>query len=70
MFASMSVKILSNFRFVPPDDIFSPPDENPENECYCNTKECNVPRGLFNMSACNFGSPVLMSWPHFYQVCI
>jgi len=55
------------FRFVPPDDVFSPPDENPDNECYCNNKECNVPRGLFNMTACSFASPIFMSWPHFYQ---
>merc|ERR1711963_429576 len=58
------------FRFVPPDDVFSPPDENPDNECYCNNKECNVPRGLFNMTACSFASPIFMSWPHFYQICI
>ena len=28
---------------------------------------CNVPKGLFNMSACQFGSPTLMSWPHFFE---
>ena len=56
------------YRFVPPENIFAPPDENPENACFCVNKECNIPKGLFNMSACTFGSPTLMSWPHFYQV--
>lgn len=57
-------------RFVPPDDIFAPPDENPDNSCFCMVDEggCNdLPKGLFNMSACQFGSPTLMSWPHFFQ---
>ena len=56
------------YRFVPPKDIFSPPEENPANACYCmNEAGCSVPRGVFNMSACSFGSPVMMSWPHFFQ---
>ena len=56
------------YRFVPPEDIFSPPEENPDNACYCMVEGgCSVPRGVFNMSACSFGSPVMMSWPHFFQ---
>ena len=56
------------YRFVPPKDIFSPPEENPDNACYCmNEAGCKVPRGVFNMSACSFGSPVMISWPHFFQ---
>lgn len=35
-----------------------------QNECFCNG-EC-VPSGLFNVSACRFGTPVFMSFPHFY----
>ena len=37
----------------------------PENECYC-SGEC-VPSGLFNVSSCRFGTPVFMSFPHFYN---
>ena len=37
----------------------------PENECYCGG-EC-VPSGLFNVSSCRFGTPVFMSFPHFYN---
>ena len=25
------------------------------------------PKGVFNMSACQYGSPIMMSWPHFFQ---
>jgi hypothetical protein len=59
----------SFFRFVPPKNVFAPAEENPYNDCYCmNDEGCDVPRGLFNLSACQFGSPVLLSWPHFFQV--
>lgn len=37
----------------------------PENECYC-SGEC-VPLGLFNVSACKFGTPGFISFPHFYN---
>uniref|UniRef100_A0A1I8M439 CD36 family protein n=1 Tax=Musca domestica TaxID=7370 RepID=A0A1I8M439_MUSDO len=37
----------------------------PENECFCGG-EC-VPSGLMNVSACRFGTPAFMSFPHFYQ---
>lgn len=37
----------------------------PENKCYCDG-EC-VPSGLFNISSCRYGSPVFMSFPHFYN---
>lgn len=37
----------------------------PENECYC-SGDC-VPSGLFNVSSCRFGTPVFMSFPHFYN---
>jgi scavenger receptor class B, member 1 len=37
----------------------------PENQCYC-SGDC-VPSGLFNVSSCRFGTPVFMSFPHFYK---
>ena len=62
---------LNHFRFIPPQNVFAPPEENPDNECFCLIDEgCNVPRGLFNMSACQFGSPTMMSWPHFLDVSL
>ena len=63
--------LLNHFRFIPPQNVFAPPEENPDNECFClNEEGCNVPRGLFNMSACQFGSPTMMSWPHFLDVSL
>lgn len=59
---------IPGFRFVPPKDVFSTPSENPQNQCFClNEGGCLTPSGLFNMSACQFGSPIMLSWPHFYQ---
>ena len=37
----------------------------PENECFCGG-QC-VPSGVMNISSCRFGSPVFMSYPHFYN---
>ncbi|XP_053959635.1 protein peste-like isoform X2 [Anastrepha ludens] len=37
----------------------------PENVCHCNG-EC-VPSGLINISSCWFGSPMFISYPHFYD---
>ncbi|KAH8249240.1 hypothetical protein KR032_007575 [Drosophila birchii] len=37
----------------------------PENLCYCGG-EC-VPSGVMNISSCRFGSPVFMSYPHFFN---
>lgn len=56
-------------RFVPADNVFGTPAENPENACFCNNANgvCDTPSGVFNVSACQFGSPVMLSWPHFFQ---
>uniref|UniRef100_A0A1B0BTQ7 Scavenger receptor class B n=1 Tax=Glossina palpalis gambiensis TaxID=67801 RepID=A0A1B0BTQ7_9MUSC len=37
----------------------------PENKCFCGGN-C-VLSGVMNISSCRFGSPVFMSYPHFYQ---
>lgn len=37
----------------------------PENYCFCGNG-C-VPSGVLNISACRFGTPVFMSYPHFYN---
>lgn len=53
------------YKFTP--DAFNFSDK--QNECFCqklyNTRVC-PPAGLFNMSVCNYGSPLLTSFPHFY----
>ena len=60
---------IPGYRFVPPANIFGTPQENPDNACFCNNPNgaCDTPSGVFNVSSCQFGSPVMLSWPHFYQ---
>lgn len=36
----------------------------PENKCFSSGE--SVPSGVMNVSACRFGSPVFMSFPHYY----
>ncbi|KAK7065742.1 putative cd36, partial [Halocaridina rubra] len=53
--------------FSPPADVFANVTVKPENECYCVGGPPCTGGGLFNISACKFGSPTIISWPHFYQ---
>lgn len=58
---------LPAYRFHPPANVFSNPAVNAENACYCHhddPEDC-LPSGVFNASACQFGAPVLFSFPHF-----
>ncbi|XP_058793511.1 scavenger receptor class B member 1 [Phymastichus coffea] len=55
--------------YTPTDTVFDPPsDETPDNECFCpdNPKSC-PPRGLQNISPCQYSAPVYLSFPHFYK---
>ena len=58
-----------SFRFVPPSNVFGTPDQNKDNACFCKNPNgaCDTPSGVFNVSICQFGSPVMLSWPHFFQ---
>ena len=51
-------------RFVPQVNSLSGPDQVPENQCYCLEEPC-LPSGLLDISGCQPGSPIYMSWPHF-----
>jgi len=53
-------------RFTPPEDVFDNVDTKPENMCYCVGGPPCAPKGLFNISVCQFGSPTFISFPHFY----
>jgi hypothetical protein len=44
--------------------VFGSVEEFPENKCYCQGGNCS-PKGTFNVSLCQFNSPVFLSWPHF-----
>lgn len=62
---------IPTYRFQIPSNFFTTtPDEN---SCFC-PKESNdiasrrcPPAGTFNVSTCRFGSPMLVSFPHFYS---
>ncbi|GLG93834.1 Protein peste [Gryllus bimaculatus] len=54
------------YRFTPPLDVFGDTTENPENECFCPGGPPCAPSGFFNVSLCQYDSPVLLSFPHFY----
>ncbi|CAL4144053.1 unnamed protein product, partial [Meganyctiphanes norvegica] len=54
-------------RFTPSASVFGNVTVNPENDCYCVDGPPCSGTGLFNVSTCKFGSPVMLSWPHFYQ---
>lgn len=54
------------YRFSPPLDVFANVNENPENMCFCPHGPPCAPSGFFNVSLCQFDSPVLLSFPHFY----
>jgi scavenger receptor class B protein 1 len=57
---------VETYRFAPASNVFGTPAENPRNQCFCKDDLC-PPSGLFNVSACQHGSPIMLSWPHFYD---
>lgn len=59
------IKGVKTFKFSGGDRTVDNGTLYPENECYCGG-EC-VPSGTFNVSSCRYGTPVFMSFPHFYN---
>ncbi|KAK6645191.1 hypothetical protein RUM43_001467 [Polyplax serrata] len=55
------------YRFTPPADVFADRERNPENDCFCPAGPPCAPHGLFNVSLCQYDSPILVSFPHFYM---
>ncbi|CAH1165858.1 unnamed protein product [Phyllotreta striolata] len=53
------------YRYVHPEDIFDTVEENPRNGCFCDGL-C-PPKGVFNISACNYNAPMFLSHPHFHR---
>lgn len=53
------------WRYKAPTNIFSHPDINPENQCFCHIESGScAPSGVFNATLC-FDAPVFSSFPHF-----
>lgn len=49
-----------------PETSYGDAEKNPENKCY-DTKDYSALKGLQNISPCQYGAPVYLSNPHFYQ---
>lgn len=55
-------------RYKMPEDVFTA--TSTKNTCFCSVKTRNAvcpPSGVQNVSLCNFESPLLISFPHFYS---
>lgn len=58
---------VKGFRFSPPTNVFADVERNPDNMCFCPAGQPScAPNGLFNVSLCQYDSPVMLSFPHFY----
>ncbi|XP_053971469.1 scavenger receptor class B member 1-like [Hylaeus volcanicus] len=62
---------IPSLRYKVPSDVFT--STRDENSCFCpkesddsTTGKC-PPLGTFNVSACNFGAPFILSFPHFHS---
>ncbi|XP_065368262.1 lysosome membrane protein 2 [Calliphora vicina] len=54
-------------RYRTPLNVFSNPDDNPNNACYCrNTQSC-MPSGVINATRCYDDAPIYPSFPHFFS---
>ncbi|GFS42665.1 scavenger receptor class B member 1 [Nephila pilipes] len=52
-------------RFKPGDDVFANGSDNPANSCFDLVD--GRPSGVLDVRPCQFGAPVLLSFPHFYM---
>ncbi|XP_011496150.1 PREDICTED: sensory neuron membrane protein 2-like [Ceratosolen solmsi marchali] len=72
-YSESRAKGIPTLRYKLPEDVFT--TSSTHNSCFCqkhtddfgNATYICAPKGLFNTSACNFGAPMLSSFPHFYQ---
>ncbi|XP_066584676.1 scavenger receptor class B member 1-like [Prorops nasuta] len=47
------------------DDFLDPPEQNPENECYCRKMKKCLKKGLSDLTPCYYNIPAAVSLPHF-----
>ncbi|XP_020294753.1 scavenger receptor class B member 1 [Pseudomyrmex gracilis] len=57
---------IPGYRFSPPTDVFTSVENKASQQCYCPSGPPCAPEGTFNVSLCQFDSPVLLTFPHFY----
>ncbi|XP_076163556.1 scavenger receptor class B member 1 [Ptiloglossa arizonensis] len=56
---------LDGYLYSVADNFLDPPDENPDNECFCKKNTQCLKRGLSDMTPCYYTIPAAMSMPHF-----
>lgn len=61
----VTVQGLPGYLYVLKDGFADPPDQNPENECYCLNKKKCLKKGLMDLTPCYYNIPAAVSLPHF-----
>lgn len=65
----VSLYNIQGTKYVGDDRVFDNGVKYPEASCWCNSNPTQCPDlkpGVFNASACKYGSPTFVSFPHFY----
>lgn len=57
---------IPGYRFSPPTDVFTSVENLPSQQCFCPAGPPCAPEGTFNVSLCQYDSPILLTFPHFY----
>lgn len=57
---------VTGYRFTAGDRAVDNGMKYPENSCYNGDNGEAVPSGVMNISSCRYGSPVFMSYPHYF----
>ena len=61
----VSVNGLNAFKYSGGEKTVDNGEKYEENQCFCHG-EC-MPSGVLNISSCRYGTPVFMSFPHYYN---
>lgn len=57
---------IPGYRFSPPKNVFASVENESSQQCFCPAGPPCAPEGTFNVSLCQYDSPILLTFPHFY----
>jgi len=63
---SITQEGLPGLRFVPRKDVFMSQKSFPENSCFAGPNR-ETGDGVFDVTVCQFDTPIVLSWPHFLK---